>query len=89
MEDFTPFTAPLAELGDALPLEELRPGNPIPTLSALNVISRFFQEQQQDLFSLVAQDPKHKDLGFVMWAVEVEVVGHDKTGADDQHHSSL
>ena len=50
---------------------------------------RFFQEQQQDLFSLVAQDPKHKDLGFVMWAVKVEVPRHDKTGADDQHHSSL
>ncbi|CAE8588829.1 unnamed protein product, partial [Polarella glacialis] len=40
VEDFTPFTAPLAELGDALQLEE----------------------QQQDLFGLVAQDPKHKEL---------------------------
>eukprot|EP00930_Biecheleria_cincta_P027502 TRINITY_DN19311_c0_g1_i1.p1 TRINITY_DN19311_c0_g1~~TRINITY_DN19311_c0_g1_i1.p1 ORF type:complete len:4103 (-),score=885.99 TRINITY_DN19311_c0_g1_i1:122-12430(-) len=40
VDDFTPFTAPLAELGDALQLEE----------------------QQQDLFGLVAQDPKHKEL---------------------------
>ena len=40
MEDFNAFTAPLAELGDALPLEE----------------------QQNDLFSLVAQDPKYKEL---------------------------
>ncbi|CAK8985673.1 unnamed protein product [Durusdinium trenchii] len=40
VEDFNAFTAPLAELGDALPLEE----------------------QQHDLFSLVAQDPKHKEL---------------------------
>eukprot|EP00929_Paragymnodinium_shiwhaense_P066427 TRINITY_DN33321_c0_g4_i1.p1 TRINITY_DN33321_c0_g4~~TRINITY_DN33321_c0_g4_i1.p1 ORF type:complete len:3770 (+),score=1255.81 TRINITY_DN33321_c0_g4_i1:195-11312(+) len=39
-EDFLPFTAPLAELGDALQLEE----------------------QVQDLYGIVTQDPKFRDL---------------------------
>lgn len=44
VDDFTPFTKPLAELGDVLNLDE----------------------QQQDLYGLVAQDPKYKEMMYLI-----------------------